>query len=302
VSPREQTLQTATASDPRNVANWIELAGLQEERRAYGAAERTFKAALDATGAPRELLTAAAGFFNRIGQFELAIGALEQIAASNPVDVDAQQLVTVYYFEKAYRDGRLAADDKRKYVDAGLASSDRALNVKQDYVEALTYKNLLLRLKADIETDSVRRDALLAEADALRARAIELNKARTSSGAPTAAWTGAPPPPPPPGYWQTDGPPPIRVGGNVKTPAKIRDVRPVYPQEALDAGVSGVVILEVVIDSLGLVKSVRVLRSIPLLDQAALDAVRQWQFTPTLLNGVAVPVIMTVTVNFTQQR
>ena len=46
----------------------------------------------------------------------------------------------------------------------------------------------------------------------------------------------------------------------------------------------------------------RVLRSVPLLDQAALDAVRQWQYTPTMLNGVPVPVIMTVTVTFTLSR
>jgi len=45
--------------------------------------------------------------------------------------------------------------------------------------------------------------------------------------------------------------------------------------------------------------NLRVLRSVPLLDQAATDAVRQWEFTPTRLNGVAVPVVMTVTVNFT---
>ena len=58
-------------------------------------------------------------------------------------------------------------------------------------------------------------------------------------------------------------------------------------------------IIEATIGPDGAVKDAKVLRSIPLLDQAALDAVRQWQFTPTLLNGVPVPVIMTVTVQFT---
>jgi protein TonB len=67
------------------------------------------------------------------------------------------------------------------------------------------------------------------------------------------------------------------------------------------AGVLGVVIIDATIGQDGKVKDARVLRSIPLLDQAALDAVRQWEFTPTLLNGVPVPVIMTVTVNFTLQ-
>ena len=94
---------------------------------------------------------------------------------------------------------------------------------------------------------------------------------------------------------------PLRVGGNIRPPTKIRDVRPEYPPVAFDAGVMGVVIVEVTVDGNGLVVNTKVLRSVPLLDQAALDAVRQWQFTPTLLNGSPVPVIMTVTVNFTLQ-
>lgn len=94
---------------------------------------------------------------------------------------------------------------------------------------------------------------------------------------------------------------PVRVGGNIKTPIKIRDVRPVYPPEAQAARVSGMVIIEALIGVDGSVEQARVLRSIPLLDQAALDAVQQWRFTPTRLNDQAVPVIMTVTVNFTIQ-
>jgi len=94
---------------------------------------------------------------------------------------------------------------------------------------------------------------------------------------------------------------PLRVGGNISPPTKIRDVRPEYPPVAFDAGVMGVVIVEVTVDGKGLVVNTKVLRSVPLLDQAALDAVKQWQFTPTLLNGSPVPVIMTVTVNFTLQ-
>jgi TonB family protein len=90
----------------------------------------------------------------------------------------------------------------------------------------------------------------------------------------------------------------VRVGGNVKLPTKIKDVKPFYPSEALQARVQGVVIFEVVIDETGKVAEARVLRSIALLDQAADTAVRQWEFTPTLLNGAPVPVIMTVTVQF----
>jgi protein TonB len=93
----------------------------------------------------------------------------------------------------------------------------------------------------------------------------------------------------------------VRVGGNIKPPQKLKHVNPVYPPIAQSARVQGIVIIEATIGPSGAVQDAKVLRSIPLLDQAALDAVRQWQFTPTLLNGVPVPVIMTVTVQFTLQ-
>lgn len=93
----------------------------------------------------------------------------------------------------------------------------------------------------------------------------------------------------------------VRIGGTIKAPTKVRDVRPEYPPVAMQAKVSGMVIIEARIGRDGAVEDARVLRSVPLLDQAALDAVFQWRFTPTLLNGVPTPVIMTVTVNFTIQ-
>ena len=94
-------------------------------------------------------------------------------------------------------------------------------------------------------------------------------------------------------------PAPLRVGGDIKEPRKTRNVPPVYPKIAQAAKVSGMVILEATITKEGDVRDVKVLRSIAMLDQAAIDAVRQWKYTPPLLNGVPVEVIMTVTVNFT---
>jgi TonB family protein len=93
----------------------------------------------------------------------------------------------------------------------------------------------------------------------------------------------------------------LRVGGDIKPPRKIKDVPAVYPPIARQAGVAGVVILEIKIGTDGFVEDGRVLKSIPLLDEAALDAVKQWQFEPTLMNGQPMPVIMTVTINFYQQ-
>jgi protein TonB len=91
---------------------------------------------------------------------------------------------------------------------------------------------------------------------------------------------------------------PLRVGGNIKAPEKIAHVDPVYPEVAQAARVQGVVIVEARIEANGTVSDVKILRSIPLLDQAALEAVRQWVFRPPLLNGTPVPVIMTTVVNF----
>jgi len=91
----------------------------------------------------------------------------------------------------------------------------------------------------------------------------------------------------------------VRIGGQIKAPTKIKDVKPVYPAIARSARVAGVVTIEATIGPDGKVIDATVVRSIPLLDQAALDAVRQWEYTPTLLNGVAVPVRVTVTINFT---
>ena len=98
-------------------------------------------------------------------------------------------------------------------------------------------------------------------------------------------------PPPPPRE-------PVRIGGVIREPKKIVDVAPVYPPLAIAARKEGFVIMEATIDQHGDVVRVRVLRSEPLLDAAAVSAVERWRYTPTLLNNQPVPVLMTVTVRF----
>lgn len=91
---------------------------------------------------------------------------------------------------------------------------------------------------------------------------------------------------------------PVRLHSGIEAPRKVLDAAPAYPEIARASRVQGVVILEVTIDERGNVGSARVLRSIKLLDQAALEAVERWTFTPARLNGQTIPVVMTVTVNF----
>ena len=92
---------------------------------------------------------------------------------------------------------------------------------------------------------------------------------------------------------------PVRVGGAIEAPRRTHAVQAAYPAEALAQKVEGVSLIEVVIDCTGAVADAHVLRGVPMLNDAALDAVRQWRYRPTLLNGAPVPVIMTVSVTFT---
>jgi protein TonB len=100
-----------------------------------------------------------------------------------------------------------------------------------------------------------------------------------------------PPPPPPPAK-------PRRVGGDLQAPALIHRVEPDYPGVAVSAKVSGTVILEATVNEAGAVTDVKVLRSILLLDQAAIKAVKQWRYQPLVLNGQRVPFILVVTLTF----
>jgi len=97
---------------------------------------------------------------------------------------------------------------------------------------------------------------------------------------------------------QATATPPARVGGYIKEPRKLKDVAPEYPEEAKKARIQGVVILECTISPKGRVVEVKVTRGVPGLDKAAIEAVRQWEYSPTLVDGQAVPLIMNVTVNF----
>jgi protein TonB len=106
---------------------------------------------------------------------------------------------------------------------------------------------------------------------------------------------------PPPAPVMTTPRLPERLHSGIKAPDKVVNVVPTYPPLARAAQVEGLVIIEAVIDASGGVTSARVLRGHTLLDQAALDAVQRWKFKPATLNGEAIPVVMTVTVQFKLQ-
>lgn len=296
---REQELKTAIAGGGQNPTVYLDLAKLQQARGAMAEAEATLEALFQAY--PRSVASyhALAQLYARTGRVDRAIALLEDAAAQSASDPNAYHMLGTFYWEAA-RGESLSPTDRLMYLREGAAAEDRALTLKPDFVEALVYKNLFLRQEAVMEGDTPKGRALLAEADALRSKAMALRGAQPPASGAQMRTPGMPPPPPPPPPPGADPPSnAVRVGSGIRPPVKIKDVKAEYPQEAKDAGVHGVVILETTIDEQGDVANTRVLRSIPMLDKAAMDAVQQWKFTPTVLNGTAVPVIVTVTVNFT---
>jgi protein TonB len=95
----------------------------------------------------------------------------------------------------------------------------------------------------------------------------------------------------------------VRIGGQIQPPTLVRRVEPTYPPTAVSARLQGIVILEAVVDEEGTVKDVKVLRSVnPLLDREALAAVRQWRYSPVVLNGTPVPFVLSVSLSFSLQN
>lgn len=162
--------------DPGDATNYFALAKIYEDS---GDAEGAERALLDAKAArPREpaVYIQLADFLRRQGEFDRAIAALQDGAAHEPNNPQTHHLIATYYWDKIYRDPRLGVAQKLKYIEAGVQAADRAIQLKSDYVEAIAYKNLLLRLEANLERDPDRQQTILREADRLRDHAEDLRK------------------------------------------------------------------------------------------------------------------------------
>jgi tetratricopeptide (TPR) repeat protein len=121
-----------------------------------------------------------ANFYNAQGDFEKTIEFLNERIKIEPTNPEAHYTVATYYWDKANRDFRLSDKEKIQYVMDGLNSVDKAISINSNYMEAIAYKNLLLRLQANLEKDPKKQQALLKEADELRDKATELRKQKTA--------------------------------------------------------------------------------------------------------------------------
>jgi tetratricopeptide (TPR) repeat protein len=174
----EAALRDRIAASPHDPQPRIELSALQEETGRIENAETTLLEALRAVGPSAVLMQALARLHNRQGDFEKTMHYLEEAAALEPGDPRPHHLIAAHYQEKATRDYRLPPWQKRAYVEAGIAAEDRALFLDPDYVDALVYKNVLLRMLANLESDPGAQQRLITEANALRERALHLQKSR----------------------------------------------------------------------------------------------------------------------------
>jgi len=123
-------------------------------------------------------------YYNRQGQFDKTMDALNQRAAQDPNNPEGYYTIATYYWDKTFRDKTLKEPEKREYISKGIEATDKAIQIKGDYMEAIVYKGLLLRLQATLEKDRKQQEALLHEAEQLGAKAKSLQKAKaTGAGA-----------------------------------------------------------------------------------------------------------------------
>jgi TonB family protein len=293
----EAELKAEIAAQPGGVRAYLELAQIYRLNGRPLEAETTLRAALAATSQVDPVYAALIGLYPPMYNPEQVLSIADEWRRASPANVRPVWFTITAHVEFAKRLRMTQSQEAALHVEQALRAVEDAHIIAADDATVDSAHASALRMKAELETDPAERARLLQQSEELmqKSRARMPQPPRTIVDGITGGAPDAPPPPPPsPGG-------PVRVGGGIRQPQKIKDVRPQYPPEAQVAGVKGVVILEVVVGADGKVTSANVLRSIPLLDQAAIDAVRQWEFTPTVLNGVAVPVIMTVTVDFNLQ-
>ena len=179
-SQAEPIVQQLISSDPNDPTYYFALMKIYEDAGRYEEAEAALMKARDVKPNDPSVYTTISGFYNRQGRFDKTMEALHKAADLKPTDPQGHQLVAVYYFDKANKDHRLTDPQKREYALKGIEASDKALALNAEYSDALTYKNLLLRVLANTEKDHNKQQELIRQADQLRNKAIELNKKKTA--------------------------------------------------------------------------------------------------------------------------
>lgn len=163
---------------PNEPTNYFQLAKIYEDSGEYQLAEETYLKGRDARPNDPTVYGTVAAYYNRQGDFEKLVENLKKRIELEPQNPEAHYTLATYYWDKASRDFRLSDAQKRELVLEGLAAVNKALEIKADYVEAMTYKGLLLRTQALVEKDPKKQQELIREGTALGDKANEMRKAR----------------------------------------------------------------------------------------------------------------------------
>lgn len=167
--------------EPSEPSNYAVLGKIYEDAGYYDDAEKVLLMSKAAKPKDAGVYLQLAGFYNRQGRFDKTIEALNQRAEIEPNNPEAFQTIAGYYWDETRADSALTEAQKREYIEKGLDAVNKAIGLKSDYVEALTFKGLLLRLQANIEKDPGKQQALIKEATELSDKANDLRKKATGA-------------------------------------------------------------------------------------------------------------------------
>lgn len=174
----EPVVQRMIELAPNEPTNYFQLAKIYEDSGEYQLAEETYLKGRDAKPNDPTVYLTVAGYYNRQGDFDKLIENIRKNIELEPNNPEAHYRLATYSWDKASRDFRLSDSQKMEIIKNGLASVDKALEIKPDYVEAMTYKGLLLRTQALIEKDPAVQQRLIKEGTALSDKANAMRKAK----------------------------------------------------------------------------------------------------------------------------
>jgi tetratricopeptide (TPR) repeat protein len=175
----EPIVQKKISLDPSEATNYFMLAKIYEDNGNLDQAETMYKKAQEMKPKDAAVYQQLAGYYQRQGEFDKLIEAVQQRAELEPNNPEAHYSIASYYWDEAYRNSRLSEAQKKEYTDKGLDEVDKALKIKADYVEAVVYKGLLLRIKATLTKDLKEQQQLLKQASDLQAEAAAMKKKQT---------------------------------------------------------------------------------------------------------------------------
>ncbi|MEZ5291842.1 MAG: tetratricopeptide repeat protein [Vicinamibacterales bacterium] len=176
----EPIVKQMISLEPNEPSHYFSLARIYEDSGEYELAEETLAQAKNARPNDPSVQSFIAGYYERQGEFEKMLAALEDRVKLEPNNPEAYYSMSVAYWQWG-RDLRLTEPQRLEKVLLGLEAADKAIQIKSDYMEAIAYKNILLRVQATLIKDPAKQQQLLREADELRNRAEEMRKAKNTA-------------------------------------------------------------------------------------------------------------------------